>query len=186
MIDVWWPHVEQGVECFVMTATGCGSTVREYGHHLKNDPAYAAKAERISSMTCDLTEVIAAEQERIRSLLKGERMPRIAFHPPCTLQHWQKLRALSENLLRGLGYDLTAVSDAHLCCGSAGTYAITQPELSEQLKRNKITALEAGDPELILTANMGCQTHLATESRVPVKHWIVDLEERLVARSGIA
>ena len=181
VIDTWWPYVEQGVEGFAMTATGCGSTVREYGHHLQDDPAYAAKAERVSAMTRDLTEVVAAERARLVPLLPGKRMPRVAFHPPCTLQHWQKLRGLAEDLLRGFGYELTSVADAHLCCGSAGTYAITQPELSEQLKRNKIAALEAEQPELILTANMGCETHLATVAGVPVRHWIVDLDERLGA-----
>ncbi|MBL8539751.1 MAG: glycolate oxidase subunit GlcF [Betaproteobacteria bacterium] len=179
IIDTWWPHVEQGVEGFAMTATGCGSTVREYGHHLQHDRAYAEKAERISTLTQDLTEVIAGERALIRSLLKGKKMPRVAFHPPCTLQHWQKLRGLAEDLLRSFGYELTPIADAHLCCGSAGTYAITQPELSEQLKRNKVAALEAERPELILTANMGCETHLATIAGVPVKHWIVDLDERL-------
>jgi glycolate oxidase iron-sulfur subunit len=179
MIDTWWPYVEQGVEGFAMTATGCGATVREYGHHLQHDPAYAAKAERIGAMTRDLTEVIAAERSRLQPLLEGKKLPRVAFHPPCTLQHWQNLRALAEDLLRGLGYELTPVADAHLCCGSAGTYAITQPELSQQLKRNKVAALEAERPELILTANMGCETHLATLASVPVKHWIVDLDERL-------
>ena len=179
VIDTWWPHVEQGVEGFAMTATGCGSTVREYGHHLQHDPAYAAKAERVSAITRDLTEVVAAERAHLLPLLAGKKMPRVAFHPPCTLQHWQKLRGLAEGLLRDFGYELTSVADAHLCCGSAGTYAITQPELSEQLKRNKIAALEAEKPELILTANMGCETHLATAAGVPVKHWIVDLDERL-------
>ena len=178
-IDAWWPYVEQGVEGFAMTASGCGATVREYGHHLKDDPAYAAKAARVSTMTRDLTEVVAAESTSLVSLLAGKRMPRVAFHPPCTLQHWQKLRGLAEDLLRGLGYELTTVADAHLCCGSAGTYALTQPELSERLKHNKIAALQAEDPELILTANMGCETHLATIAGVPVKHWIVDLDERL-------
>jgi len=179
MVDAWWPHVEQGVEGFVMTSTGCGATVREYGRLLKDDPAYAAKAERIGSMTRDLSEVIAAERGRVAALLDGVPMPRVAFHPPCTLQHWQKLRALAEDLLHGFGYELTTVADAHLCCGSAGTYSLTQPELSEQLKRNKVTALEAGQPEVILSANMGCQTHIATATGLPVKHWIVDLEARL-------
>ena len=181
MIDTWWPYVEQRVEGFVMTATGCGSTVREYGHHLKHDPAYAAKATRISELTRDLTEVVSAERERLTVLLAGKKMPRIAFHAPCTLQHWQRLRTLSEDLLRGVGYQLTPVPDAHLCCGSSGTYAITQPALSDQLKRSKLDALESGTPEAILTANVGCQTHLATAARIPVTHWIVDLDRRLAS-----
>jgi len=181
MIDAWWPLVEQGVEGFVMTASGCGATVREYGYHLKNDPAYAEKAERISAMTRDLTEVLEAEAGALRALLGDRRLPRIAFHPPCSLQHWQKLRGTGEALLAQLGYDLASVPDAHLCCGSAGTYSLFQPEYSEQLKKNKLAALQSNDPQLVLTANVGCETHLATAAGVPVKHWIVDLDERLSA-----
>ncbi|HEY9397639.1 MAG TPA: glycolate oxidase subunit GlcF [Burkholderiales bacterium] len=180
MIDRWWPYVEQGVEAFVMTASGCGATVREYGHHLQHDPQYADKARRISAMTRDLTEVLNAEAVRGGPLL--EHAPLVAFHAPCSLQHWQKLHGVGERLLSALGYRLTYVPDAHLCCGSAGSYSLLQPELSQQLKRNKLAALSSGMPEVILTANVGCQNHLTTEDGIPIKHWIVDLDERLSAR----
>jgi len=181
LIDAWWPLVGQGVEAFVMTASGCGATVREYGYHLKDDPAYAEKAARISAMTRDLTEVLDAEAAQLGPLLRGRTMPRVAFHPPCSLQHWQKLRGLGEALLAKLGYDLAYVPDAHLCCGSAGTYSLFQPEYAEQLKKNKVTALQSNAPELVLTANVGCQTHIASGATVPVRHWVVDLDERLNA-----
>ncbi|HLU77044.1 MAG TPA: glycolate oxidase subunit GlcF [Burkholderiales bacterium] len=180
MIDRLWPHVEQGVEAFVMTASGCGATVREYGHHLRGDPQYADKAQRISAMTRDLTEVLTDEAARAAPVLREA--PLVAFHAPCSLQHWQKLHGVGERLLTALGYRLTPVPDAHLCCGSAGAYSLLQPELSQQLKRNKLAALSSGMPEVILTANVGCQNHLTTEDGIPVKHWIVDLDERLSVR----
>ncbi len=176
MIDRLWPYVEQGVEALVMTASGCGATVREYDRHLQHDPQYAEKARRISAMTRDLTEVLSAEAARLPVLADA---PLVAFHAPCSLQHWQKLPGVGERLLSALGYRLTVVPDAHLCCGSAGSYSLLHPELSQQLKRNKLAALSSGMPEVVLTANVGCQTHLATESAIPVRHWVVDLDERL-------
>jgi glycolate oxidase iron-sulfur subunit len=180
-IDAWWPLVEQGAEAIVMTASGCGATVREYGYHLRDDPAYAEKAQRISSMTRDLTEILEGEAGALKALLGERELPRVAFHPPCSLQHWQKLRGTGEALLGKLGYELAFVPDAHLCCGSAGTYSLFQPEYAEQLKKNKVAALQTNDPALILTANVGCETHIATGAGVPVKHWVVDLDERLSA-----
>jgi len=179
VIDAWWPQVEEGVEAFAMTATGCGAIVREYGHHLQQDPRYAAKARRISELTKDLSEVLAAEGAALERLAPKGRLPKVAFHPPCSMQHWQGLAGVAEGLLARLGYQLTPVPDAHLCCGSAGTYSLTQPELSARLKQAKLAALQSGLPELVLTANVGCQTHLAAGAAVPVRHWIVDLDERL-------
>ena len=179
VIDAWWPHVEQGVEGFVMTATGCGAIVREYGHHLQHDRKYAAKARRISELTQDLSEVLAAEGAALERLAPKGRLPRVAFHPPCSMQHWQQLGGVAEGVLARLGYALAPVPDAHLCCGSAGTYSLTQPELSARLKANKLAALQSGMPDLVLTANVGCQTHHAAGANVPEKHWIVDLDERL-------
>jgi glycolate oxidase iron-sulfur subunit len=179
VVDAWWPQVEQGVEAFVMTATGCGAIVREYGYHLQHDSRYAAKARRISEMTKDLSEVLAAESAALERLAPKGRLPKVAFHPPCSMQHWQQLGGVAEGLLARLGYQLTPVPDVHLCCGSAGTYSLTQPELSARLKQNKLAALQSGLPELVLTANVGCQTHLASGASVPVRHWIVDLDERL-------
>jgi glycolate oxidase iron-sulfur subunit len=182
LIDAWWPHVERGVEAFVMTATGCGAIVREYGYHLQHDPKYAAKARRISALTKDLSEVVAAASGALEPLAATQKLPKVAFHPPCSMQHWQSLAGVAEGLLARLGYELTPIPDSHLCCGSAGTYSLTQPALSAQLKKNKLAALQSGLPDLILTANVGCQTHLAAGASVPVRHWIVELEERL-ARS---
>ena len=179
VIDAWWPHVERGVEAFVMTATGCGAIVREYGYHLQHDPKYAAKARRISEMTKDLSEVVAAASGALEPLAATQKLPKVAFHPPCSMQHWQQLAGVAEGLLARLGYELMPVPDSHLCCGSAGTYSLTQPELSAQLKKNKVAALQSGLPDLILTANVGCQTHLASGASVPVKHWIVEIDERL-------
>jgi glycolate oxidase iron-sulfur subunit len=152
--------------------------VKEYGHLLRHDPAYAAKAARVSAMTCDISEVMNAEVDRLAPLL-AKKGGRIAFHPPCTLQHGQALRGVTEKVLARAGFELTPVPDAHLCCGSAGTYSLLQPELSSRLRSNKIAALVSGGPDLILTANIGCQAHLAAGADLPVSHWITALEARL-------
>jgi glycolate oxidase iron-sulfur subunit len=179
LIDRWWPMVERGqIEAIVMTASGCGAVVKEYGHLLRHDPAYAAKAARVSAMTCDISEVMNAEVDRLAPLL-AKKGWRIAFHPPCTLQHGQALRGVTEKVLARAGFELTPVPDAHLCCGSAGTYSLLQPELSSRLRSNKIAALVSGGPDLILTANIGCQAHLAAGADLPVSHWITALEARL-------
>jgi len=189
-VDAWWPHVEQGVEAIVMTASGCGVTVKEYGHLLQHDPAYAEKAQRISALTKDISEIIAAEGANLKQLSTGHlalstehsalsTRQRVAFHSPCSLQHGLKLNGTVETLLTSLGYSLTPVPDAHLCCGSAGTYSILQPELSRRLLDNKIAALESGAPTAILTANIGCQAHLQGATALPVRHWIEALDERL-------
>jgi glycolate oxidase iron-sulfur subunit len=178
LIDSWWPLVENGAEAIVMTASGCGVTVKEYGHLLERDPRYAEKAARIGAMTRDISEVIDAEFARLEPFLKKSGS-RVAFHPPCTLQHGQNLKNVTEGVLARAGFELTPVPDAHLCCGSAGTYSILQPELAEQLKRNKLSALATGGPERILSANIGCLVHLQSGTELPVKHWIVALEERM-------
>ncbi|SAL06079.1 glycolate oxidase iron-sulfur subunit [Caballeronia calidae] len=175
-IDAWWPAIEAGAEAIVQTASGCGAFVKEYGHLLGRDPQYAQKAARVSEMTRDLVEVLGAES--LENLNLGDRK-RIAFHCPCTLQHAQKLGGAVEAILTRLGYDLTDVPDAHLCCGSAGTYSITQPELSARLRDRKLDALESGKPELIVTANIGCQTHLGGANRTGVRHWIELVEDAL-------
>jgi len=180
LIDRWWPMIERGeVEAIVMTASGCGVVVKEYAHLLRHDPAYAGKAEKVSAMTRDICEVIEAEFDRIEPILARKERVRLAFHPPCTLQHGQNIKGVTERLLAMTGFELTPVPDAHLCCGSAGTYSLLQPDLSEKLKRNKLSALGSGGPELIATANIGCQVHLAAGAGLPVRHWITALEERL-------
>jgi glycolate oxidase iron-sulfur subunit len=182
-IDAWWPYVEAGAEAIVMTASGCGVHVKDYGHLLREDSRYAAKAERIASLTRDISEVVAAESERLASLLVGRGLPkrRLAFHAPCTLQHGQKIRGVVESLLVAAGYELVPVADGHLCCGSAGTYSVLQATISRQLRANKLAALGAGQPDAIASANIGCITHLQEASALPVRHWIELLDERLTA-----
>ena len=200
LIDAWWPLVERGeIEAIVMTASGCGVTVKEYGHHLAGDPAYRDKAARISAMTRDLSEVLQAERVLLERALEtthetthetaSARLDSratdkpdarsIAFHPPCTLQHGQQLRGVAEGILSAAGFKLVPVPDAHLCCGSAGTYSLLQPALSSQLQADKVAALQSGDASMILTANIGCQSHLAAAARLPVRHWVVALDERM-------
>jgi glycolate oxidase iron-sulfur subunit len=169
----------------VQTASGCGAFVKEYGHLLRHDPRYASKAQRVSELARDLVEVLANEPldqlqaDPLPAKLSNQARQKIAFHCPCTLQHAQKLGGAVESILQRLGFDLTAVPDAHLCCGSAGTYSITQPELAERLRNNKLDALESGKPEMIVTANIGCQTHLDGAGRTPVRHWIELVEASL-------
>ncbi|SED62611.1 glycolate oxidase iron-sulfur subunit [Pseudomonas mohnii] len=175
-IDAWWPAIESGAEAIVQTASGCGAFVKEYGHLLKHDPAYAQKAARISAMSKDLVEVLQTEP---LEQLGARSEQRLAFHCPCTLQHALKLGGAVESVLTRLGFHLTAVPDSHLCCGSAGTYSITQPTLSRQLRDNKMKALESGSPTVIATANIGCQTHLDSAGRTPVRHWIEVVEDAI-------
>ncbi len=183
-VDAWWPLLEAGVEAIVMTASGCGVQVKDYGHLLQDDPAYAEKAQRVAALTRDVSEIVAAEQARLGELLAA--LPPVppmalAFHTPCTLQHGLKIRGVIEALLGAAGFGLTPVADSHLCCGSAGTYSIVQPELSGRLRDNKLAALTAGQPAGIASANIGCIAHLQSGSKIPVKHWIEWLDERLIA-----
>jgi glycolate oxidase iron-sulfur subunit len=182
-IDAWWPEVERGGEAIVVTASGCGVLLKEYGDLLREDPVYAERARRIAALARDPVEIVAAEWKRIAPLVAMDRgAQRVAFHAPCTLQHGLRLGGRVEEILEALGLDLTSVADAHLCCGSAGTYSILQPVLSEQLRANKLTALEAGRPEVIATANIGCLVHLSAGTQRPVRHWIELLEGRLMGR----
>jgi glycolate oxidase iron-sulfur subunit len=178
-IDAWWPHVQDGVEAIVMNASGCGAQVREYAHALRGDPAYADKAARIAALTRDLAELLPPMLPALRSRLRPLAPQRLVFHPPCTLQHALKLRGLVEPLLRALGAQVQAFEDSHLCCGSAGTYSLTQPKLAQELRERKLHALMAGSPEAILSANIGCIAHLAARARVPVQHWIEWLDARM-------
>ena len=169
-IDAWWPEIEAGAEAIAITASACAAEVKEYAEHLEYDPAYARKAERVSSLTRDLSEIVAAED--CSGLAPTHSPRRIAFHSPCTLQHGQKLRGVVEGILERAGFELTGVNDAHLCCGSAGTYSILQPKLSRELLARKLDNLQAHRPEAVATANIGCFAHLATAASVPVRHWI--------------
>ena len=179
LIDAWWPLAtgegEAGqAEAIVMTASGCGSTVKEYAHLLATDAHYRTKAERISAMTQDLSEVIALD-----ALPAGRGRGRVAFHSPCSLQHGQQIRGKAEALLQRVGYELAPVRDAHLCCGSAGTYSLLQPAIAEELRARKLAALEEGAPRAIATANIGCLVHLQEPTATPVRHWIELVDEAL-------
>jgi len=183
-IDAWWPLLEAGAEGLVMTASGCGSHVLEYAHLLQEDPDYALKAARVVLATRDISEVVAAEEAGLASVLQACRpLPEserlLAFQSPCSLQHALKIRGTVELLLSAAGYTLTAVADSHLCCGSAGTYSVLQPEISKHLQANKIAALTAGGPAAIASANVGCIGHLQGATALPVRHWIELLDARL-------
>jgi len=172
-IDLWMPFIELGVEAILSTASACALEIKEYAHLLKDDPEYAEHAKIISAKAKDLVEILADED---LSAFKLEQSKRIAFHAPCTLQHGQNLNGSVESLLRGVGYELMPVADAHLCCGSSGTYSILQPELSNTLRNHKVASLTAHQPELIATANMGCLHHIQAGTNTPVQHWITLLE----------
>jgi glycolate oxidase iron-sulfur subunit len=173
LIDAWWPLVERGeIEAIVMTASGCGTTVKEYGHLLQHDPAYREKAERISALTKDLCEVLPET-----GIVKRNKPGRVAFQSPCSLQHGQQIQGKVEAVLLKAGYELAPVADGHLCCGSAGTYSILQPELSGKLRERKLAALAASGAETIATANIGCLSQLQSGTRTPVRHWIQLLDE---------
>jgi glycolate oxidase iron-sulfur subunit len=186
-VDAWWPYVEQGVEAIVMTASGCGVMVKEYGELLQHDARYATKAKRVSELTKDASEILSAHRDVLETLLARSTQAannkpeaaRVAFHSPCTLQHGQQIRGAVEGLLTAAGCQLTGVPDAHLCCGSAGTYSILQPKLSGQLLANKVAALESDSPQVIATANIGCLAHIQTGTELPVRHWAELLDDAL-------
>jgi glycolate oxidase iron-sulfur subunit len=184
LIDAWWPAIADGAEAIVFTASGCGAMLRDYEHVLAADRAYRAKAARIVELARDLSEVLAVEGERLRPLLRSTGARRIAVHAPCTLQHALHLRGSVETLLQALGFTLTHVPDAHLCCGSAGTYSILQPELATRLKTAKQAALESEQPDEIVTANVGCLTHLQSGLHTPIRHWIELVDEVLETTDG--
>ena len=180
-IDAWWPLAASGgVEAIMVNASGCGVTVKEYGHLLKDDPAYADKAAHISALARDLSEWLP----ELATALQGRVSPpagMLAFHPPCTLQHGQQLRGGVEAHLGALGFQVqVARTESHLCCGSAGTYSVLQPELAYPLRDRKLGHLQALVPEAILSANIGCITHLQSGTATPVKHWVEVLDAALL------
>jgi glycolate oxidase iron-sulfur subunit len=183
-IDAWWPLVASGgVEAIVMNASGCGVTVKEYGHALRHDPAYAEKANRVADLTRDLSELLPDIAPVLAGKLSSRaKRPRLAFHPPCTLQHGQKLKGNVETHLRALGFELElALNEAHLCCGSAGTYSVLHPELAMPLRDRKLAHLAALEPETIVSANIGCIQHLQSGTPIAVRHWVEVLDEALAA-----
>lgn len=176
-IDAWWPYIENGIEAIVITASGCGVMVNDYAHLLEHDAEYAEKAKRISELAKDISEIL--RDEDLSSVKKLEQDIKVSFHSPCTLQHGLQLNGVVESILTSAGYQLTQVENSHLCCGSAGTYSILQPKLSKQLLDNKVTALEKYQPDIIATANIGCQMHISTKAEIPVKHWIELIEQAI-------
>ena len=181
-IDAWWPLMQDGsgVEALVMNASGCGVMVKDYGHALQGDPLYAAKAQRVSELTRDLSELLPDLVPALRTRLQSAPAQLITFHPPCTLQHGQQLRGGVEKHLGDLGFKINVAScEAHLCCGSAGTYSVLQPELSYALRDRKLANLAQMQPDTIVSANIGCITHLQSGTATPVRHWVEVLDEAL-------
>jgi glycolate oxidase iron-sulfur subunit len=178
-VDAWWPYVEQGVEAIVMNASGCGVTVKEYAHLLRHDPAYAEKARRIVELTRDIAEILPEFEEELSAVTRRRAVHTVAFHPPCTLQHGQQVRGKVEHLLTALGVEVRLPADSHLCCGSAGTYSLTQPKLSYALRDQKLERLQAQEPQVIVSANVGCIAHLQSGTSTPVAHWIELVEHML-------
>ncbi|HEX7220525.1 MAG TPA: glycolate oxidase subunit GlcF [Burkholderiales bacterium] len=175
LIDAWWTLVAgRETEAIVATASGCGVTIKDYAHLLALDQNYRGKAERVSELTRDLSEVI-----RPADLPEGTNRGRVAFQSPCSLQHGQQIHGKVEALLARVGYELTPVRDAHLCCGSAGTYSLLQPEIANELRARKLATLDEGAPQVIATANIGCLAHLQAASATPIRHWIELIDEAL-------
>ncbi|MCG2585382.1 glycolate oxidase subunit GlcF [Massilia sp. TS11] len=175
-IDAWTPYLDT-VEAIVITASGCGLSVKEYGHLLAHDPAYAERAARVSALARDVVEVLA-EFTPLFAQRVAARGQRVAYHPPCTLQHGQQIRGAVEGLLRAVGVEVALCADSHLCCGSAGTYALLQPQLSQQLRARKLENLAATGAAEVVTANIGCISQLQGGAQ-PVRHWIELLDELL-------
>jgi len=181
-IDSWWPHIESGVEAIVMNASGCSAMVKEYAYLLRHDTGYARKAARIVELTRDVAELLPEHAEQLAQQIR-RREARVVFHPPCTLQHAQRVRGSVEKILEACGAIVLPVADCHQCCGSAGTYSILQPALAEQLRSRKLEALQGPRPDVILSANVGCIVHLAGAAEIPVRHWIEWIAAQLPARA---
>jgi len=176
-IDAWWPDIESGAEAIVSTASGCGTTLADYGQLLAQDPQYAAKAKKVSELVRDISQILAAED--LSALTPQTGIGKVAVHTPCSLQHGLKLPHQITEILSKAGFQLAQTKDPHLCCGSAGTYSILQPEVSQRLRDKKLTALNGDQPAVIATANIGCQLQLQVEGGTPTVHWIELLDEEL-------
>jgi glycolate oxidase iron-sulfur subunit len=180
-IDAWIPVVEAGeVEAIVSSASACGLAIKEYAHALAGDRKYAQSAARISALVRDLSELLPHLVPALKDRLQPGHDRRIAFHSPCTLQHGLKVRGEVEAHFRALGFEVVPVDESHMCCGSAGTYSILQPDLARQLRDRKLANLSRLEPQYILSANIGCLQHLQSGTRTRVMHWIELLDELLV------
>ena len=181
-IDAWLPYVESGkIDAIVMNASGCGAMVAEYAHHLRDDPVYAPKAAKIVALVRDVAQVVGPYAAQLAQQLDPQKLPkRPVFHPPCTLQHWQGLRPASEQLLTQLGMSLQPFTESHLCCGSAGAYSVLQPEISTSLRDRKLGHLNAAQPDIMLSSNIGCIGHLQSGTDTPVRHWIEVVDAALL------
>lgn len=184
-IDAWWPYVEHaeedGLVAILMNASGCGVQVKEYAHLLARDAKYGLKARRISEMTQDVSEFLPTFAADLRTRMTARSSSRVVFHPPCTLQHGQQIRGTVESLLATLGAEVMPFAESHMCCGSAGTYSVLQPELAYPLRDRKLGHLQAAEPDVILSANIGCITHLASGTTTPVMHWIEWIDRQMRA-----
>ncbi|MES3020256.1 MAG: glycolate oxidase subunit GlcF [Pseudomonadota bacterium] len=180
-IDAWWPYAdpasESPVEAIVSTASGCGVMVKEYGHILRDDPAYAARAAHVAGLARDLCEVLQPFERALAGWVPPRERPKVAYHPPCTLQHGQQIKGTVESLLRSAGIEVSLCEDSHICCGSAGTYSVLQAELATALRDRKLAALAATEAPVIASANIGCLTHLQSGTATPVRHWIELLDD---------
>jgi glycolate oxidase iron-sulfur subunit len=170
-IESFAEALDRGAEAIVSTTSACGLMVKEYAMLLQNDQRWSAPAQRISAATRDVSELIDAEG-LARAGLGSRPRARVALQSPCTLQHGQRLTGRVERLLQAAGFTLAPVANPTDCCGSAGTYSILQPEISNALRERKLEALMAGEPQVIATANIGCLEHLRPVAPVPVRHWI--------------
>ena len=180
-IDAWWPHIQAGAEAIVINASGCGVMVKEYGHMLAGDPQYGTRAKTISGLARDISEVLHAHRDALRELAganQSDGMP-VAWHPPCTLQHGQQIRDIVEDVLQAVGTQARQCVDSHLCCGSAGTYSVLQPDIAVRLRDDKLAKLDATGAQSIVSANIGCLTHLQSGTDKPVEHWIELVDRRI-------
>lgn len=179
-IDAWIALLDAGAEAIVVNASGCGAMVKDYGHLLADESQYAERAERVSRACRDPIELLGPLADQIAQRVKPDPNQRVAFHPPCSLQHGQRLAGVTESLLQAVGARLTQIEDAHLCCGSAGAYSVLQPELATRLRARKLRSILADAPDQILSANIGCLTHLQAGARTPVRHWLEWLDQQMV------
>jgi glycolate oxidase iron-sulfur subunit len=181
-IDAWWPLIEDGAEAIVSSATGCGAMLADYGHLLAADPRYAARAQRVSELAMDIGEILVRED--LSALAVDTRVGAVAVQTPCSLQHGLKQPNLIKDVLARAGFELVSCADGHLCCGSAGTYSILQPRMSQRLRDRKLKALGSNSPDLIVSGNVGCQLHLQAGTDTPVVHWVQLLDSGLPDESA--